>query len=362
MIRNSALLFIILSFALISCDKKASENTGNNSGKALPTAQGNHGEILILMDSAQWEGRLGDTIRSILMSDIPGLPQPEPLFSGSYIDPVAFNASLKKAKNLLFVTTLDINTRDAQRLQGFFTPSSLNQIKEDTTQFMRTIKDEFARGQVLMYLFSRDEEVLINRLTENKQRIQEFWKQREEESIRSEVLRRTQKKLEDQLETRYGFHIDIPQGYEIALMEDDFIWLRLLDSDVDRSIYVYKQNYQRQDIFEEDNLIALRNEIGKKYIYGSDEANSFMTTESLIPPTFTTLNFSNRYTVRMQGLWKLNNLSMGGPFISYTQVDEATNTLFYVEGFVYAPGRDKRDPMVEMTTVLKTFRPVAPNQ
>lgn len=327
----------------------------------MPAAQGGNGEILILMDSAKWEGQLGDTIRHIFREEMKGLPRPEPLFDAKFVLPRQFNSTLKKAKNIVFITVLDDDSRDSRRLKGYFTPQSLKQIQEDTTRFMYSKRDEFARGQIVMHLFARDEQVLMNRLSDSKQRIRDFWEQQEQERVEEEVLRRTQKKLEKQLADSFYFNMKIPFGYEIALLKEDFIWLRLLDSKVDKSLFVYFEPYRDAAIFQPDKLIGFRDIIGKKYIYGSDESNSYMVTETLLPPYVESINYDGIYAMKMQGLWRLENKSMGGPFTSYTLVDESRNRICHVEGFIYAPGKDKRDPMVEIQTILRTFR-IIPKQ
>ena len=48
---------------------------------------------------------------------------------------------------------------------------------------------------------------------------------------------------------------------------------------------------------------------------------------------------------------------MGGPFISYTVVDQKQGMLYYLEGFAYAPAREQREILRELETILHTFRP-----
>ena len=57
----------------------------------------------------------------------------------------------------------------------------------------------------------------------------------------------------------------------------------------------------------------------------------------------------------LKGVWKTNNLSVGGTFVSYTFVDEETNRLYYVEGFVIHPNEDHRELIREMESLITTF-------
>jgi hypothetical protein len=64
----------------------------------------------------------------------------------------------------------------------------------------------------------------------------------------------------------------------------------------------------------------------------------------------------------MWGLWRTNNKTMGGPFLSYTMVDESSERIYYVEGFVYSPGEDQRETMRELEMILSTFETEKENQ
>ena len=46
---------------------------------------------------------------------------------------------------------------------------------------------------------------------------------------------------------------------------------------------------------------------------------------------------------------------MGGPFVNITQLDEKRNRIVTVEGFVYAPGNDKRDLLQQVEAIIYTL-------
>lgn len=57
-----------------------------------------------------------------------------------------------------------------------------------------------------------------------------------------------------------------------------------------------------------------------------------------------------------KGLWRISDLSRGGPFISYTIVDEESQLIYYVEGYVDSPGTRKKNFVRELETILATFK------
>ena len=83
-----------------------------------------------------------------------------------------------------------------------------------------------------------------------------------------------------------------------------------------------------------------------------------MSIESEAPVYFREYTKDNRYYAELRGLWKLENGFMGGPFISITTLDESRNRVVTAEGFVFAPGKAKRNYLRELEAILQTFKVV----
>jgi len=47
--------------------------------------------------------------------------------------------------------------------------------------------------------------------------------------------------------------------------------------------------------------------------------------------------------------------------VSYIFVDQSTNRLYYLDGFVVSPGKNKRESLRELDVILKTFKASGPN-
>jgi hypothetical protein len=146
-------------------------------------------------------------------------------------------------------------------------------------------------------------------------------------------------------------------GFEIAVEDDNFIWLRNFNPDVDKNVFISWVDYTSEDMFSLDSLIKLRTEISKPYIlYKPEDHTSYLLTETEhFDISREEINFKGNYAVELRGLWKINNYYMGGPFISYSMVDKAGSRLYYIEAFLYSPGKPQRDYMRELETMIKTF-------
>ena len=64
---------------------------------------------------------------------------------------------------------------------------------------------------------------------------------------------------------------------------------------------------------------------------------------------------NGHFVQEVRGLWRMENDMMGGPFVSYTQVDTLTNRVIVTEGFVYAPEKKKRQYIRELEAALQTL-------
>ena len=65
-------------------------------------------------------------------------------------------------------------------------------------------------------------------------------------------------------------------------------------------------------------------------------------------PQMRMLEIDGRTWIEMAGLWDVENYVMGGPFVSYTTVNQATNEVVTLDCYVYAPKGDKRNMLREL--------------
>lgn len=349
-----ALILLIISLTY-ACNLRETARRKEN----LPKAKGMPGEIVMVMDSAEWEGELGNAVRSVFQQTVPELPRDEPMFDVNYIDPRNFQSIFTTAKNIVFVTVLQSNNPGNRKLKTFFTKESLEKIAQDSSIFMFPKEDEFARGQQILHLFGETEDQLIENLASHREQIQDFFNE--------VVQKRTYETLYsgkpvagimNRIKEKFGVEIKVPYGYEIAMDEDEFIWVRNFTPQIDKNFFISYVDYTSQDQFSLDSLISIRERIVKPYVlYKPEDPESYMVTETQYQDVLRKeVNFDGHYAVQLKGLWKLNKFTMGGPFVSYAMVDESTNRLYYIEGFLYSPGIDQRENMRELNVILNTFK------
>lgn len=345
-------IFIIPFFFLIAC---------SNDKENLPPASGLSGDMYLVMDSTQWEGPLGDVIDSLFRIEMEGLPRKESIFRMRWIDPRKLNFVLKQRRNLIFAVTLDKNSAGARMIKNQFTPQSLEKIRTDPTTYVSTASDVYANGQEVMYLFGATEKDLLKNIREKGHYLIEHFNRKEKERLSVSLFKAGQiTGVSDWLKKNMQCDIKIPFGYKLVINNKEFLWMRQINTRDDKDIFIASVPYRSEDQFQKENLIKMRDEFCKKYLFEDpDNANSHLITETTVPfiPVRTKeVSLNGHYAIEMRGLWRANNFSMGGPFVSYALVDEQTGKFYYIEGFTFSPSKDQREIMRELETILSTFR------
>jgi hypothetical protein len=357
-IKNFIFIFIF-SMMLLACERSAEK--GN-----LPTAKGSGGEIIIFMDSVKWRGEVGKAVREVFHAPLTGTLRDERIFTLRYIEPSAFNNFIKSHKNIVMITSFESNSLATKRLKGFYDDESLKKIAQSKNDslFMILNRDQYAKDQLLLFLFAKTDKALIEKLKENKAKLQEMFESAELRRLTPKVYAsQEQNNINKLIKTKHDFTIRVPFGYEEVVNEiskdkkEGFIWERILDQEVDKSIFVAYKPYLSQSQFERDSIIAWRNQLCGQHIFGdpAEKDSTFVITETLEPAVTKPVMVKGRYTVETRGLWRTFNISMGGSFVSYVFADSKKGRIYYAEGFLYAPSKmTKREYLRELQVIITT--------
>lgn len=342
--------FVLLAF---SCSDKKED-----ASQYLPKATGKPGDVILVMDSMQWKGELGAEVRKVFRAVVPGLPQEEPMFNLIWVHPSRMRL-LKQIRNLVYVFTLDKTTAGSKALRQDFTPESLEKIKNDTSFYRFSRKDEYAKGQEVMYLFGDTEQNLILHLKKDGQNIIDHFNAVERSRLESNMFKtRSTQGVTAFLRKEQNIELRVPVGYVLADKQDDFIWLRQIESNRDKDVFITWKPYTSEYQLLPDSVVEWRDEVAKKYLYEDPENPiSYIVTERknfAVVAKQVTLN--KHYAMQIRALWRTNTTTMGGPYIGYALVDQPKGRLYYIEGFAFAPGKDKREIMRELETILWTFK------
>ena len=356
-------LFILLLFPLFifSCESKSGgDKVTRTSAEYLPSANGTQGEILLVMDSSEWKSPLGDEIREVFLAPQEGILQGESIFTVRWINPLVMPDLLKRHTNLIYVLSMEGEKSGSRKIKKLFTPKSIEQIKTNDKVFSKIDKNLFAKGQKVMYLFAKDDKTLIKHLQKNRDGIRDIFQKEERKRLSRKILgKKIDKPTRTHLKKEHDFKFSFPKGYLLAKEDkkenEGFVFVRNITPQVDRNLFVAYQPYTNVKQLEDEYVIAWRDTLCKEYIFDSDKPESYLVTETQLPPTIRKINFKDKYALEIRGVWRTSIKSMGGSFLSYVLVDEEKGRLYYIEGFLYAPGKDKRELLRELEAILWAF-------
>ena len=84
--------------------------------------------------------------------------------------------------------------------------------------------------------------------------------------------------------------------------------------------------------------------------------NTYMTTqEEVLPPTVEYIRYRGRHIAQTRGFWEVKGDFMGGPFVSHSFYSQDGKDIIVVEGWVYAPGTDKRQYLRQVESTVYSF-------
>jgi hypothetical protein len=345
------ILLIFCIVFLFSCKEKNSEY--------LPKATGKPGEVVLIIDSLQWKGALGTELKKIFRAEVPGLPQDEPMFTVIWAHPAKNLNLLTQLKTLVYVFTLDQKSSGSKRLTSALSPETLKRIQSDTSFYLSTVKDEYAKGQEVMYLFGDTEENLIKHLSQNRKQLIDHFNKLERERLSSKIFSTTSG-VSATLRKEQHVDMKIPATFQLANKKNNFVWVRQIDANQDKDVFITWKPYESEYQLLPDSVMAWRDKIAKDNLF-EDPKNpiSYLVIEKEDAPVYAQqVNFNNKFAMEIRGLWRTNTRTMGGPFLGYALTDESRGLIYYIEGFAYAPGKDKREFMRELETILWTFKPL----
>jgi len=348
---STIIIALFLGIALTSCDP---ESMSSNSAK--PKARGIIGEIFMVIDSVKWAGPVGDELRKIYQSDLPGMIRSESKFSLKRIDPSEMNRMLKTSTNIIYVTTFDDKRSSSQIINSQFSKESKEKALNDPRIFSLRMEDEFAIGQEVLYLFGNNEQELISNLQKNGDRLQNLFEVRERKRLEKILLSRKNSEANSLSKNNLGIEINVPASYQIAKAEKNFLWVRQITptgNRADISLFFHVEDYVSEEQTFPENILKLRDSVARQHIFGDPEIpESYVITEKQIIPAFRNMVINDNFTTEIRASWRTNNLSMGGSYLGYLMIDKEKGKLYYIEGFVYYPNEVHRDALREIETIL----------
>lgn len=328
-----------------------------NSKFSTPTnAFGQANRLCVVADQDVWEGKTGDSIRYYFAAAYPILPQPEPLFDLQHFTPEELEADpyRKELRAYLIVGNLgDEKSSTVASITKDLGPENLRKAKEQNDFNTKVGYNKWAQGQVLVYLFAQSQQSLVSAMQKNFSGIASKFNKSDEEQFEATLYFGGENgTIKEKIQERYGMQVRIPSDYFVAIENAKTTWLRKETEFLSSNILIHKTPYTSEAQLTKAGIKKLRDQLGKEYV-STEIKNTYMVTNDVDLPMLTkAIDLNGAYAIESRGIWEVENDFMGGPFISYLVLNKEKNELIYIDCFVHAPAKKKRDFMMHLEYII----------
>lgn len=273
-------------------------------------------------------GDVDSLVYDALSADVEYLPQSEPMFDvreAKVASSEALDGVLRYARALVVV---DINPRKYQdvslatRRNAYADPQVILTLCAPSVSALRDTVGGYALGgfafKVIGYLKSHERNIAI-----------------------AAMRRKHNPKMEAEVKRMFGFNMLIPPDMTSIKRGRGFLWISNNSPEAMLNICVYGCDFSKRDSVMRVNIKGETDSMYMATVHEACYAN-YVCDEA------------KGSWHDWHGLWEMKGDAMGGPLVARTIWGLRQHTPVTVEGFVYAPGRKKRNLVMQLEAVLRT--------
>ena len=276
------------------------------------------GELLIVIDHSLQSSEIKETLNNFAGEEFPCIPQPEATFKVTSITPHDFEGHFKAYRNIIILQ------------QNFHLPAQL-----------RYSSDIWASNQQVAEIRFSNEASFNQLFEENKSQLHDFLYYGDISTMSKANAKGADAATRKFIHDKYNLDMTLPQGFRLVKDTLGFCWFRHDRLETMQSIAINTFSLDSIPSLAIDDLVSLQDLVGSAYVPGPSE-NTFMTTESRMPVQFKRIFKNDLDIIELRGLWKVQGYFMGGPFVNFFIIDEKSNQLILIEGFVHAPTKQNK--------------------
>ena len=304
----------------------------SDTNKQYRNVTGKSGEVVLVIDPDHWSSGVGREFEKTFTKAYPALPQSEPMFDLVHIPYKSFTNIFKTHRNLVFA-----------------------KVDKDIPEPKIVVREDlWAKPQIILNIIAPSDSSLEAIVREKGDLLADRIMKKELERYAGNYKKYEQLGVADQLERKFGIRLTLPKGYSLDLDTTNFAWVENRGrGDIVQGILIY--SYDKPEVeLTTDYLFAKRNQFTKRFVPGPSRG-SYMVVERETIPYRREIEVNGIDVIELRNLWRVENDFMGGPFISFSFVNEKQNKVVNLDGFVYAPRVDKRDYVKQVEAVLNSL-------
>ena len=315
------LVVIFVVFFLQSCE--------DNKVVYKPESSARINSITVVVDNDSWNNTIGDKIRNLYADEYEGLPQIEERFTLKQMPYEAFSGFSRSSRNIIFIN------------------------KKSNPEFFFEV-DKYARPQIYLEIKGNSIKSILEQIDKSKKEAINKFTNGEIEENKRRILKSPLKDtfaMDD-----FSINMKMPSAYSLYKQDKNFIWYQKQIQKGHSNIIVTQLPSQK-NIFDYNipSVIKLRDSIGEVFLPGRNP-ESFMISEKEYLPYQKKVNYYGIKMLETRGTWEVKGDFMGGPFLNYLIEDKLNDRVLFVEGFVFAPSKRKRDNITELEAIIKSLK------
>ena len=315
------LVVIFVLFFLQSCE--------DNKVVYKPESSARINSITVVVDNDSWNNTIGDKIRNLYADEYEGLPQIEERFTLKQMPYEAFSGFSRSSRNIIFIN------------------------KKSNPEFFFEV-DKYARPQIYLEIKGNSIKSILEQIDKSKKEAINKFTNGEIEENKRRILKSPLKDtfaMDD-----FSINMKMPSAYSLYKQDKNFIWYQKQIQKGHSNIIVTQLPSQK-NIFDYNipSVIKLRDSIGEVFLPGRNP-ESFMISEKEYLPYQKKVNYYGIKMLETRGTWEVKGDFMGGPFLNYLIEDKLNDRVLFVEGFVFAPSKRKRDNIIEIEAIIKSLK------
>lgn len=285
-------------------------------------------ELLVVADKDWLSTEAGQSLVGTVEAPIEGLPQVEPNFRVTYINPYAFNGTFKGYANIVVAEVA----------------------KKHQEPSLSIRKNVYAQPQVVLYLSAPDNVTFEQYVKENRELMLMLLNENEFGREKRLLKKHHSGVVMKQAKKQFGVNFQVPQDIDDIKVGEHFLWASASKQDFRTNVCLY--TLPMQDLALE-RFVEMRDSVMKINIPGGRD-DQWMETDGRTV-TGGWVSFDGKSCMAIRGLWDMRNDAMGGPFVCYFYPDEEKGCLLVAEGFIFAPEEKKRALVRGLEAALQTL-------
>ena len=335
-------------------------NDMNNKFSASKHAFGQANRLCVIADQDVWEGEVGDSIRYLFGAAFPILPQPEPLFDLQHFTPEELTMDPYRKELRAYLIVGDLSNPESPTVKTITKDlggENLRKAHEQSDFNTKVGYDKWAQGQTLVYLFAPSKDNLLKATERNFPGIANKLHKTDREQFEATLyFGGENESVKQKIKDQFKMDLRIPSDYFVAIQDTNSLWLRKETEYLSSNVLIHKTAYNNEDQLTKEGIKNLRDQLGKEYI-STEIKNTYMRTNDVDLPMLTNvIDLNGAYTIEARGIWDIVNDFMGGPFLSYLILNKEKNELIFIDCFVHAPGKKKRDYMMHLEYIVESAK------